>query len=324
LPSGDLWYAYLVRYHTTTELTPAQVHELGLREVARLQVGLAALQPALGVGGDARAVFDAMRADARFKFANAAALLAGYEALRGRVEQNLASQFTRTPNADFVIRAVEPYRAASTAGTSYQAPSADGSRPGVLYVNTSELPTRASYLLEPAYLHAAVPGHHLQRALTQQTPNLPSFRRFGRDSAYVEGWALYAQSLGPQLGLYADPYAQLGALTLELAHAARLVVDTGIHAQGWNRQRAVDYLRANTALGEAEIQADVDRCIARPGEGVAGKVGQLQILALRRRAEQQLGPRFDIREFHEQVIAGGSLPLPVLESKLDDWMGSRR
>ncbi|HET7204722.1 MAG TPA: DUF885 domain-containing protein [Steroidobacteraceae bacterium] len=322
LPSGDLWYAYLVRYHTTTDLTPGQVHELGLREVARLTANLAILQPALGVDGEPRAVFDAMRAEPKYRFADAAALLAAYEGLRVRVEQNLASQFLRAPNATFVIRAVEPYRAAAAAAASYQGPSADGSRPAVFYVNTSNLSSRPSYLMEPTFVHEAVPGHHYQVAIAQETPNLPSFRRFGSNTAYDEGWALYAESLGPQLGLYADPYAQFGALTMELWRAARLVVDTGIHAKGWSRQRAVDYLRANTALGDADVQAEVDRYIAWPGQALAYKVGQLKILELRREAERRLGARFDVREFHEQVVGSGSLPLTVLESKIDHWLSS--
>jgi uncharacterized protein (DUF885 family) len=323
LPSGDLWYAYLVRYYTTTDLTPEQVHELGLREVARLTTKLALLQPALGVAGEPRAVFDAMRADPKFIFPDAAALIAGYEALRFRVEQNFASQFLRMPKATFVIRAVEPYRAPASAAASYESPSADGSRPGVFYVNTSNLASRPSYLMEPVFLHEAVPGHHYQTALAQEAPGLPSFRRFGSNTAYDEGWALYAESLGSQLGLYADPYAQFGALTMELWRAARLVVDTGIHAKGWSRQRAVEYLRANTALGEADVQAEVDRYIAWPGQALAYKVGQLQILALRREAERRLGSRFEIREFHDQLVGSGSLPLDVLQKKIERWISSK-
>ena len=324
LPSGDLWYGYLVRYHTTTELTPDQLHDLGLREVARLRASLANLQPALGVVGEPRAVFDSMRADPAFKAADAAALLVGYESLRLRVERNMATQFLRVPHATFVVRAVEPHRAAAAAAAEYEAPSADGSRPAVFYVNTSDLPSRPTYLMEPLFLHEALPGHHYQTAIAQEKPGLPSFRRFGTSTAYDEGWALYAESLGPSLGLYADPAARFGALTTELWRAARLVVDTGIHAKGWSRQRAVDYMRANTALGEADIQAEVDRYIAWPGQALAYKVGQLKILALRRKAERALGPRFDVREFHEQIVGSGPLPLTVLETKIQRWLSTRR
>jgi len=320
LPSGDLWYAYLVRYHTTAEHTPDEVHELGLREVARLRANLAGLQGALGVGGEPRAVFDAMRADPRFQFREPRALLAGYESLRARVDAGLPALFLRRPRAAFEIRPVEDFRAASASAASYQPPSADGARPGIFYVNTYDLGSRPSYAMEALYLHEAVPGHHFQIALAQETPNLPRFRRFGWDTAYGEGWALYAESLGSELGLYADPYSQFGALTMELWRAARLVVDTGLHAKGWERQRAIEYLRANTALGEADIAAEVDRYIAWPGQALAYKVGQLRILALRREAQAKLGERFDLREFHEQVVGSGSLPLPVLEAKVRRWI----
>jgi uncharacterized protein (DUF885 family) len=320
LPAGDYWYAHLVRFHTTLDLTPDEVHELGLREVARLRGDLARLQPALGVAGDARAVFDTMRADPKFHAASPAALLHGYEALRARVDAQVPALFKRVPQAKFVIRAVEPHRAAASATASYQAPAADGSRPAVFYVNTHDLPSRPTYMMEAVYLHEAVPGHHFQVALAQETPNLPSFRRFGDDTAYGEGWGLYAESLGPQLGLLADPYSQFGALSLELWRAVRLVVDTGLHAKGWTRERAIDYMRANTALGETDIAAEVDRYIAWPGQALAYKVGQLKILELRERARQKLGPRFDLREFHEQVVGSGSLPLTVLEAKIDRWI----
>jgi uncharacterized protein (DUF885 family) len=320
LPAGDYWYAHLVRQHTTLDVTPDEVHAIGLREVARLRAELAQLQPALGVGGEPRAVFDAMRADPKFHAASPAALLAGYEALRTRVQAGMPALFARQPAATLVIRPVEPHRAATAASASYQQPSVDGVRPGVFYVNTYDLASRPTYMMEPVFLHEAIPGHHFQVAIAQETPNLPSFRRFGSDTAYGEGWALYAESLGSQLGLLADPYAQFGALSLELWRAVRLVVDTGLHAKGWSRDRAVDYMRENTALGEADIAAEVDRYIAWPGQALAYKIGQLKILELRRRAEQKLGPRFDQREFHEQVVGSGSLPLPVLEAKIDRWI----
>jgi uncharacterized protein (DUF885 family) len=322
LPSGDLWYAHLVRYHTTTELTPGEVHELGLREVARLRANLVGLQGALGVGGEPRAVFDAMRADPKFQFREPQTLLAGYESLRARVDAGLPALFLRRPRAAFEIRPVEGFRAASAAAASYQPPSADGARPGVFYVNTYDLGSRPSYAMEALYLHEAVPGHHYQIALAQETPNMPRFRRFGWDTAYGEGWALYAESLGSELGLYADPYSQFGALTMELWRAARLVVDTGLHSKGWERQRAIEYLRANTALGEADIAAEVDRYMAWPGQALAYKVGQLRILELRREAQAKLGGRFDVREFHEQVVGSGSLPLPVLEAKVRRWISA--
>ena len=207
----------------------------------------------------------------------------------------------------------------------YEPGSADGKLPAVFYVNTYELSSRPKYLMESRYLSEAVPGRHYQASLAQQIPDLPRFRQSGVESvAFVEGWALYAASLGHDLGLYTDPYSQFGALNAELLPAARLVVDTGIHAKGWTRDKAIDYLRANTTLGESAIQAEVDRSIAAPAEGIAAKVGQLTILGLRHRAQQKLGPRFDVRAFHEQVVGSGPLPLAVLEKKIDGWIAAQK
>jgi uncharacterized protein (DUF885 family) len=324
LPLGDAWYAYLVRLHTTTSLTPEQVHALGMREGDRLRAQLGAIQGALGMTGDLRTTFDALRADPRFHFARPDQLLAGYEALRGRVDANLGKLFRRRPTAAFEIRPVEAFRAAAAPSASYEIASADGSRPAVFYVNTSDLAARPSYLMEAIYLHEAIPGHHYQTAMAQAATSLPRFRRFGSNTAYDEGWGLYAETLGSELGLYTDPYSRFGALSMQAWRAARLVVDTGIHAKGWSRQKAVEYLRANTALGEADIEAEVDRYIARPGQALSYEVGALKLLELRRRAQQALGARFDVREFHEQVITSGSLPLDVLEHKLDRWIASKR
>ncbi|MBP7608653.1 MAG: DUF885 domain-containing protein [Steroidobacteraceae bacterium] len=324
LPSGDLWYAHLVRYYTSTNMTPADVHELGLREVARLRASLVGLQGTLGIAGEPRAVFDALRADPRFQFGDVQAMLAGYAALHDRVDARLPALFLRRPQATFAVRPVEGFRAASATAASYSPQSAAGAHAGVLYVNTSELASRPSYALDALYLGEAVPGRFYLAAIAQETPDLPRFRRFGDDAALVAGWALYAQSLGTELGLYADPYSQFGALNVELWRAAALVVDTGLHAQGWSRQRAGDFLRENTALGEADIAAEVDRYVACPGQALADKIGQLKILELRRRAEQRLGERFDLREFHEQVIGSGILPLSVLETRINRWIDARR
>ena len=324
LPSGDYWYAYLVRYHTTTDLTPDAVHELGLHEVARLRTEITAMQGTLGIVGDVRTICDAMRADPRFHYSNPQQLLAGYQGLRARVDANLDALFLRKPRSGFEIRPVETFRAAAAASASYEIPSADGSRSGIFYVNTSELPSRPSYLMEAIYLHEAVPGHHYQSAIAQETANLPRFRRFGSNTAYDEGWALYAETLGSELGLYQDPYSRFGAWSMQLWRAARLVVDTGLHAKGWTRQKAVEYLRSNTALGDADINAEVDRYIASPGQALAYEVGELRILQLRHKAQQALGARFDLREFHEEIVGSGSLPLDVLDRKVQRWIASRR
>jgi uncharacterized protein (DUF885 family) len=324
LSGGASWYAYLARYHTTTAMTPQEIHALGLAEVARIRAEMERVKNGVGHAGDLRSFLDALRADPRFHYTDPGELLAGYGALRQRAESALPLLFAVKPKATFEIRAVESFRARSEASASYVPPSADGRRPGVLYVNTHDLASRPSYAMEALYLHEAVPGHHLQIAIAQEATGLPRFRRFAWDTAYGEGWALYAESLGHDLGFYADPYSAFGALSAEMWRAVRLVVDTGIHAKGWTRGRAVDYLRANTALGEADIAAEVDRYIAWPGQALAYKVGQLEIQRLRERARQKLGSRFDVRAFHSLLLEGGSLPLPVLEAKVDRWIAAQR
>jgi uncharacterized protein (DUF885 family) len=240
------------------------------------------------------------------------------------VDAQVASQFTQRVKSGLNIGAMDSFETIAAPPFTYQPPSADGARPGILSLNTSDLASRPSFAIEAQYLQQAVPGRHYQVALAQQAPELPRFRRFGSDPAFREGWALYAVSLGPSLGLLAEPYSQFGALNVELMQAARLVIDTGLHAMGWTRQRAIDYLRANTAASEADIAAEVDRCIALPAQGLAGKVGQLKILELRRRAESKLADRFDVRAFHEVIVGGGSMPLPVVEDKLARWSAMRR
>jgi len=322
LPSGDIWYAYLVRYHTGTNLAPSEVHELGLREVARLRVEAERLMRQSGSSADLRAFFEAMRADANAYDADPAALLAGYKAIQERVRNAMPLLFADLPRTPLEIRAVEPLRAKHASATSYRPPGVDGQGPGVLYVNTTDPASRPKYLMEAAYLFDAMPGQHMQASLALENSRWPRVRRIGDDGAFREGWALYAQSLGRDLGLYSDAYSLAGYLMTDLWMSARLVVDTGLHAKRWTREQAIEYLRANSGLTEAEIAADVDRSLAAPGQVLACKVGQLRILELRQRAQLKLGPRFDIREFHSQVVAGGSLPLPVLETKIDRWISS--
>jgi uncharacterized protein (DUF885 family) len=324
LPNGREWYTYLVRYHTTSTLTPEEVHELGLAEVARLRGQMERIARQLGNKGDLRSFFDTLRSDPQQHYTDPASLLAGYEAIRGRVDRSMPLLFARRPKAGLQIRPFEAFQALSEAAAAYQPGSPDGRRPGVLYVNTEDLPSRPKYLMESLYLHQAVPGHHHQVSLARETTELPRVRRFAHDDAYAEGWALYAESLGPDLGLYTDGYSLFGAYTAEAWRAAQLVVDTGMHSRGWTRDQAIDYLRANTALGEADVVAEVDRCIAWPGQALSYMVGQLRVMELRRRAQAALGSRFDVRAFHEQVVGSGSLPLPVLETKIDRWIASQQ
>lgn len=324
LPNGREWYAYLVRFHTSTQLSTEELHQVGIDEVARLRTQMERVARQLGHKGDLRSFLDALRSDPQQHFAEPDSLLAGYEAIRERVGRAMPLLFARTPRARFAIRPFEAFLAQSEAAAAYQPGSVDGRRPGVLFVNTWDMPSRPKYTMESLFLHEAVPGHHYQVSLAQESDELPRVRRFARDSAYGEGWALYAESLGQDLGLYADPYSLFGAYMAEAWSAARLVVDTGLHSRGWTREQAIDYLRANTALGEADIGAEVDRCIARPGQALSYKVGQLRILELRRRAQAALGARFDVRAFHEQIVGGGSLPLAVLESRIDRWIESQK
>jgi len=320
LPNGAAWYAYCVRLHTTTSLTPQQVHELGLSEVARIRAAMERLKAQVGHTGDLRSLFEKLRGDPRFVASDAEALLAGYRDLKSRVASAMPRQFAIAPKADFEIRPVEAFREQSAASASYRPGSPDGKRPGVFYVNTWDLPSRPTYLMQAIYLHEAVPGHHFQVSLAQEMDELPRFRRHAEFTAYDEGWGLYAESLGRELGLYDDPYSELGALMMEVWRAVRLVVDTGLHSQGWTREQAIDYMRANTSIGRADIVAEVERYIAQPGQALAYKVGEIRIRALRRESERTLGARFDVRDFHTQVLAGGSLPLPVLEEQIRRWL----
>jgi len=320
LPNGAAWYAYCVRLHTTTSLTPQQVHELGLSEVARIRAAMERLKTQVGHTGDLRSLFEKLRGDPRFVASDVEALLAGYRDLKSRVASAMPRQFAIAPKADFEIRPVEAFREQSAASASYRPGSPDGKRPGVFYVNTWDLPSRPTYLMQAIYLHEAVPGHHFQVSLAQEMDELPRFRRHAEFTAYDEGWGLYAESLGRELGLYDDPYSELGALMMEVWRAVRLVVDTGLHSQGWTREQAIDYMRANTSIGRADIVAEVERYIAQPGQALAYKVGEIRIRALRRESERTLGARFNVREFHTQVLAGGSLPLPVLEEQIRRWL----
>jgi len=325
LPTGSEWYAQLVREHTTTSLAPDVLHELGLRDVARIRGEMERIRNQVAFGGDTRGLIEALRVDPKQHYAGPGEMLDGYRSLQQRVDAALPLLFERKAKARLEVRPVDASRALTSPATVYEPGSADRKLPAVFYANTYELSARPKYLMEPRYLSAAVPGRHYQASLAQQIPNLPRFRQAGVESvAFVEGWALYAASLGHDLGLYTDPYSQLGALNAELLPATRLVVDTGIHAMGWTRDKAIDYLRANTTLHEAAIQAEVDRSIAAPAEATAAKVGQLTILGLRRLAQEKLGPRFDVRAFHEQVLGSGPLPLAVLERKIDGWIAAQK
>ena len=320
LPDGAAWYAYKVRGTTTTNLTPTEIHQIGLDEVARIHGAMRNIIVELKFKGDLQAFFKFLDSDKRFEFKTEAELLSFYENLRKKVDPGAAKLFSLQPKATFEIRPVETFRNKSASGGSYQQPSEDGTRPGVFYVNTYDLPTRKIWDAEDLYLHEAVPGHHFQIALQQELTALPKFRRFGGETAYIEGWGLYAESLGKELGVYQDPYDYFGYLQNELWRAIRLVVDTGLHDKGWSRQQVIDYMLTNSAQSETQAVSEAERYMAIPGQALAYKIGELRIKALRLRAEKALGAKFDIRAFHAEVLKDGAVPLDALEAKIDRWI----
>lgn len=322
LPSGERWYAYLVRQQTTTNLTPAQIHDIGLAEVARIRGEMQKVMQQARFEGTLEAFFEHMRTDPRFYFTREDDLLNGYRALKSGVAERLPRLFEVRPSADFEIRAVEPFRARSAAGGSYRGPTPDGKRPGVFFVNTFDLTSRPSYAMDALYLHEAEPGHHFQIAIQRELGELPRFRRFSGFTAYIEGWGLYAESLGKELGLYKDPYSYFGGLNSEMHRAIRLVVDTGLHSKGWTREQAITYMGANRPVGETVAVAETERYIANPGQALAYKMGALKIQELKDRAAAALGSRFDVRAFHTQVLTNGPLPLDVLDAEVDRWIAS--
>jgi uncharacterized protein (DUF885 family) len=324
LPNGEAWYAFNARNSTTTDLTPAQIHQIGLDEVERIHGEMRKVMAEVGFKGSLQEFFKFMTTDPRFNFKSEDELLAYYRALEDKVNVHVPKLFSLTPKAGFEIRPVEPFRAQSAAGGSYMRPSEDGSRPGIFYVNTYDLPSRQIWDAEDLFLHEAIPGHHFQLALQQELTDLPAFRRFGGETAFSEGWGLYAESLGKDLGLYTDPYSYFGYLQNELWRAIRLVVDTGLHSKDWTREQVIAYMLENSATAETPATSETERYMAIPGQALAYKIGELKIQELRDRAERELGAGFDIREFHAEVLRDGSVPLDVLEAKIDRWIAARK
>jgi uncharacterized protein (DUF885 family) len=323
IPGGAELYGYNVRTITTTDLTPEQIHEIGKREAEMLFAEMERVRDEVGFDGDMQAFFEYLRTDPELFFDNEQELLAGYEKLRGEINGALDRIFDIMPEADYVIKPVESYRAPQMAAAQYFRAAPDGSRPGIFYVNTYKLDARPKYGMVALSLHEASPGHHFQISIAQEIEELPAFRRFGGFTAYVEGWALYAESLGSELGLYTDPYQYFGALYFDIWRANRLVVDTGMHALAWTRQQAIDWMMSNSPMAEQDVVAEVDRYIVIPGQALAYKIGQLKIRELRTRAETELGDDFDVREFHNVVLTAGAVPLSALESRVDRWIESK-
>jgi uncharacterized protein (DUF885 family) len=305
-------------------MSPDAIHKLGLSEVARIESEMEGVRRQVGFDGDLKAFFRYLKADPRFYFQNEADLLAGYRDLKVRINALLPKLFADFPKADYEIRAVEPFRAQSSAGAFYESPSADGSRPGIFYVNTFDLKAQPKYGMETLSLHEAAPGHHFQTAIQQELTDLPRFRRFQFYVAYSEGWALYCESIGKELGLFTDPYQYYGRLSDEMLRAMRLVVDTGLHAKGWTREQAIRYMLEHSSMAESDVVAEVERYIAFPGQALGYKIGQLRISAMRAKGEAALGPRFDVKAFHSLVLRDGALPIDVLEAKVDRWIAQSK
>ncbi len=330
LPNGAAWYEHNVRDNTMRSMTPAQVHQIGLDEVARIQKEMRQVAKELGYKKpvsslpELKAFFEWMKARDDMYFKSREELLAAYQSFGTNVAPLLPKYFNLRPKFDYEVRLVEPFREASASAGSYQGPSLDGKRPGIFYVNAYDLKARPRSALAALSLHEAAPGHHFQISLQRELGDLPMFRRFSRDTAYNEGWGLYAEYLGYEMGIYKDPVARFGALDAELWRAIRLVTDTGIHFKGWTRQQTLDYMLANSPAEQTRAVSEAERFAAIPGQALAYKIGQLKIVELRKRAEKALGPKFNVAEFHDEVLKDGAVPLEVLESKIDRWIAAKK
>jgi len=324
LADGEAWYRWRVREATTMDMAPEEIHALGLAEVARIRGEMLAVKQQVGFEGDLDAFFKHLEEDPKFYFTNEHDLLEAYRDVKQRIDAMLPKLFSDFPKADYEIRPVEPFRAASAAGASYQSPSADGKRPGIFYINTFNLKAQPRFGIETLSLHEAAPGHHFQIAIQQELSELPRFRRFNNYVSYAEGWALYAESIGKELGLFTDPYQWYGRLSDEMLRAMRLVVDTGLHVKGWTREQSIQYMLDNSSLAESDVTAEVERYIVWPGQALGYKLGQLHISALRAKAQKDLGSAFDVRKFHSQVLRDGALPMDVLTAKIERWIGGMK
>jgi uncharacterized protein (DUF885 family) len=324
LPDGKAWYEFRIETNTTLPLTADEIHTFGQQEVARILAEMTKVKETVGFEGDLPAFFEFLRTDAQFFFDSEQALIDGYTQVKEKIDSRVPLLFEVFPKADYEVRAVEAFRAASSAGASYQSPAPDGSRPGIFYINAYNLKAQPKYLMETLSIHEAAPGHHFQIAIQQEVESLPDFRKFGGYTVFSEGWALYAESLGKEMGLFTDPYMWYGRLSDEQLRAMRLVVDTGLHAFGWSRQKAIDFMTDNSSLALTDIEAEVERYIAIGGQAVSYKVGQRHIRMLRNKAQEALGEKFDVKKFHTQILIDGALPMPILEAKIDRWIAQQK
>lgn len=324
MKGGEGLYQYMIEQTTTLPLKADDIHNLGLSEVARITSGMEAIKNEVRFKGTLPEFFEHLRSDPKFKMSSRDALTQGYYDIGKKVDATISTQFKYLPKAPLEIKPYEEFREKYEAGGSYQQGTPDGSRPGTFYFNAYDLPSRTIPGMTTLYLHEGAPGHHFQISIAQENEKLPAFMRFGGNTAYVEGWALYSETLGYEMGLFKDPYQRFGTLSDEMLRAMRLVVDTGIHSKGWTREQAIDYMLANSDMGKTDATAEVERYIAIPSQALAYKIGALTIQRLKDKAKKELGKKFDVREFHNQVLNTGALPLTVLETKIDAWIAASK
>lgn len=324
LPDGKRWYDLKIRTHTTLPLTADEIHQYGKQEVARILAEMKKVKQTVKFEGDLAEFFNFLRNDEQFYFTSKDDLINAYIDVKTKIDATLPKLFDVFPKAGYEVHAVPDFQAASAAGASYEGPAPDGSRPGIFYINTHNLKSQPKFIMETLSIHEAAPGHHFQIAIQQEVKGLPDYRKFGGYTVFSEGWALYAESLGKELGLFTDPYMWYGRLVDEQLRAMRLVVDTGIHSKGWSREKAIDFMLENSSMARSDVEAEVERYIVIPGQALAYKIGQKKIRELREYGEKTLGAKFNIRKFHSQLLIDGSLPMPVLEDKIKLWVNNQK
>ncbi len=324
LPDGKAWYAWRIKTQTSTDLTAQQIHDIGLAEVKRIRAEMERVKASTGFKGTLPEFFTYLRTDPKFYFTDKEELLRAYRDIAKRIDPQLMKLFKTLPRSTYGVIPVPTYAEKSQTTAYYNGGSQEAGRPGYFFANTYALNTRPKWEMEPLTLHEAVPGHHLQISLAQEMGDLPEFRRYGGYTAFVEGWGLYSESLGEELGLYTDPYAKFGQLTYEMWRAIRLVVDTGMHSLGWSRDQAITFFKDNAGKSEHDIVVEVDRYIVWPGQALAYKLGELKIKELRAYATKELGPKFDVRLFHDEVLRNGAVPLSVLDTYIREWVAAQK
>lgn len=324
LPSGVNWYNYQIKTETTTSLNAEEIHAYGLKEVDRIHAEMQQVMQDLGFKGTLADWFNYVKTDKKFYFDNEEDLLQGYRDIQIKVNKLLPNLFDIAPKSDYEVRPIEAFRAESASGASYRPGTPDGSRPAIFSVNTFDLKAQPKFIMETLSIHEAAPGHHFQISIQREIEDMPKFRRFGGFNAFSEGWALYAESIGKEMGMFTDPMQYYGRLNEEMLRAMRLVVDTGLHAQGWSRQQAIDYMLENSSTSDTEVVSEVERYIAWPGQALGYKIGQKIIRELRTESEKALGDKFDIKAFHREVLIDGAVPMDVLKVKIKAWIAAQQ